>query len=141
MTDGILASLMATDLLRDPSFRLLLETAMDAVVIMRADGTIADWSPSAEDMFGWSREEAIGQEMAHMIIPERYRERHFRGLETYLETGESTMLRKRVLVSALRMSGEEFPVELSICPLLRGGQTLFIGFLRDALAPLEAAKP
>lgn len=124
--------------LRDATIQLLLDTAMDAVVIMFADGSIADFNHNAEALFGWPREDAVGQSMAEMIIPERYRERHRKGIEIYLETGEGPLLRKRIMVSALKRSGEEFPVELSICPVRSGGQTIFIGFIRDPLEGFRA---
>jgi PAS domain-containing protein len=44
--------------------RLILETALDAVVVMRADGVVADWNDRAADVFGWSRDEAVGRTMA-----------------------------------------------------------------------------
>jgi two-component system sensor histidine kinase UhpB len=56
--------------------RLILETALDAVVIMKSDGIVADWNDRAVNVFGWSREEAVGRIMADLIIPERYREAH-----------------------------------------------------------------
>ena len=111
--------------------QLVLETALDAVVVMRADGTIADWSGVAEQIFGWSRLEVHGASMADLIIPEKYRSEHHRGLRTYLETGQGPVLRRRIELSALRRSGEEFPIELSITPVQILDEVLFLGFIRD----------
>ena len=63
------------------ALRLVLETALDAVVVMRDDGTVADWNDQAVNVFGWTREEAVGHAMADLIIPERYRKAHKNGLE------------------------------------------------------------
>ena len=112
------------------ALRLALETALDAVVVMRDDGIVADWNDQAVNVFGWTREEAVGHAMADLIIPERYRQAHKNGLERYLATGEATVLGRRIEVSAIRKNGEEFPVELAIAPI-RGDRLLFIGFLRD----------
>jgi sigma-B regulation protein RsbU (phosphoserine phosphatase) len=110
--------------------RLVLETALDAVVVMRDDGIVADWNDQAVNVFGWTREEAVGHAMADLIIPERYRKAHKNGLERYLSSGQATVLGRRIEVSAIRKNGEEFPVELSIAPI-NGGRLLFVGFLRD----------
>jgi PAS domain S-box-containing protein len=111
--------------------RPILETALDAVVVMKSDGVVADWNSRAVSIFGWSRDEAGGRIMADLIIPERYREAHKKGLRRYLETGKGEVIGRRIEVSGLRKNGEEFPVELSISPIQDRGNILFIGFLRD----------
>jgi PAS domain S-box-containing protein len=112
------------------ALHLVLETALDAVVVMRHDGIVAGWNDHAVNMFGWTREDALGRAMADLIIPERYREAHKNGLERYLSSGEAVVLGRRIEVSGIRKNGEEFPVELSIAPI-DGDQLLFVGFLRD----------
>ena len=111
--------------------RLLLQTTLDAVVVMTAAGTIADWNDRAVDVFGWTREEVIGRPMADLIIPERYRDAHQNGLKRYLQTGKAVVLGRRIEVSGLRRNGEEFPLELSISPIASDGNVLFVGCLRD----------
>jgi PAS domain S-box-containing protein len=116
---------------RRDELRLILDTALDAVVVMKRDGVVADWNDRAVGIFGWSRDEAVGRAMADLIIPERYREAHRTGLQRYLETGKGEVLGKRIEVSGLRKNGEEFPVELSISPIQDRESILFVGFLRD----------
>jgi PAS domain S-box-containing protein len=111
--------------------RMVLETALDAVVIMNPDGIVADWNDRAMIVFGWSRDEAVGRIMADLIIPERYREAHRKGLRRYLESGQGEVIGRRIEVSGLRKNGEEFPVELSISPIQGCENILFVGFLRD----------
>ena len=113
------------------ALRLVLETALDAVVVMKSDGVVADWNDRAAGVFGWSRDEAVGRTMADLIIPERYREAHRNGLQRYLETGIGNVLGTRIEVAGLRKNGEEFPVELSISPVRDGKSILFVGCLRD----------
>src|SRR6516225_4001464 len=79
--------------------RLILETALDAVVIMRSDGVVDDWNDRAAGIFGWSREEAVGRILADLIIPERYRKRHRYGLERYLAEQKSWPDAPRCLAS------------------------------------------
>jgi len=111
--------------------RLILETALDAVVVMNSGGVVVDWNDCAGSVFGWSRDEAIGRTMADLIIPERYRNGHRDGLRRYLESNQRQILGRRIEVSGLRKNGEEFPVELSISPLQDGESILFVGCLRD----------
>ena len=86
--------------------RLLLQTTLDAVVVMTAAGTIADWNDRAVDVFGWSRDEVVGRPMADLIIPERYRDAHQNGLKRYLQTGQAVVMGRRIEVSGLRRNGK-----------------------------------
>ena len=113
------------------AIRPLLDTTLDAVVVMTVDGMVAGWNRAAEETFGWSAEEAHGRLMAELIIPFRYREAHGRGLERYMRTREEHVLGQRIEISALHRDGREFPVELSITTAAATGETLFVGFLRD----------
>ena len=119
---------------RESQLDLLLHTALDAVIVMSADGKIAEWNDCATDMFGWPRDEALGRNMAELVIPERFRAAHAEGLRHFLETGEEGYLRKRVELPALHCSGREFPVEVRISPIDLDGTTGFVGCLRDLSA-------
>src|SRR4051794_41821167 len=68
-------------------YRALLLAALDCVVAMDHRGCVLEWSPAAERTFGWTAEEAIGTEMAALIVPPSLRERHRNGLERYLAGG------------------------------------------------------
>jgi len=111
--------------------RLVLDTALDAVITMDSRGTVTSWNPEAEKIFGWSREDVVGRELAAAIIPPQHREAHKRGLSHYLTTGEGPVLNKRIEISALHRDGHEFPVELSITPVQSGGTQTFSAFVRD----------
>src|SRR5258708_4491739 len=119
---------------RESPLDLLLQTALDAVIVMRADGRIAEWNERSAEMFGWSRDEAVGRKMAELIIPERYREAHASGLRRFLATGEEGYLRRRIELPGLHRSRGEFPVELRISPVALGDDTAFVGCLRDVSA-------
>jgi len=114
--------------------RLVIDTALDAVVVMDANGLVTDWNVQAQNIFGWSRDEMLGQLLAETIIPHRYREVHRAGLARFLQTGEGPVLNQRIEISALRRSGEEFPVELAISPLRTNEGYTFSAFLRDITA-------
>jgi sigma-B regulation protein RsbU (phosphoserine phosphatase) len=98
---------------------------------MDADGKILEWNPTAEETFGYPRDEAVGQLLADLIIPAGMRERHTRGLASYLETGEGPVLNRRIEVSALRRDGTELPVELAVTTVQDADPPVFTGFVRD----------
>jgi len=111
--------------------RSIIDNALEAVVTMNAAGAITGWNSRAEATFGWTRDEAIGRMMAETIIPQRFRNAHTQGLQRYFATGEGSVLRKRLELSALHRNGREFPVEISITPIGTGENRSFSGFVRD----------
>jgi PAS domain S-box-containing protein len=119
---------------RDSETRLraIINTALDAVIGMSAQGMITDWNPRAEVIFGWSHGEAIGPKLAELIIPPRHRDAYVSGLQHFLRTGEEgQVFNRRVELTGLRRDGTEFPLELSISPLKRGETYVFNAFLSD----------
>jgi len=112
-------------------YREIVESAFDAFVGIDSSGVIIDWNVQAEATFGWSRSEAIGQSLSRLIIPERYREAHEKGLRRYFATGEGPVLNKRVEIAGLHRAGHEVPLELMISPIHWGGACMFAAFVRD----------
>src|SRR5207247_3466993 len=111
--------------------RAVLNSALSAVVVVDSDGKIADWNARAEKMFGWTRSEALGQDLSETIIPPRFRERHRRGLEHFLASGEGPVVNRLIEMSALRRDGSEFPVELSVSPRTTGDGGPLCGLIHD----------
>jgi PAS domain S-box-containing protein len=107
----------------------VVDAALDSVVVMNAHGLIVEWNNAAETTFGWSRADAVGQELASLIIPPAHRSAHRRALAD-LGVGESRILGRRLELTALRRDGSEFPVEVAVSPVL-GERLLFAGYLRD----------
>jgi PAS domain S-box-containing protein len=111
--------------------RAVLAAALDAVVTMDHGGRILEFNPAAERIFGVTREEAVGKDMADLIVPTSLRAQHRRGLARYLETAEPVVLDRRLELTGMRADGSEFPVELTITRIRLGGRPTFAGFLRD----------
>lgn len=126
--------------------RLVVDSALDAVIRIDGDGRVRDWNRQAEVTFGWSRSETLGHEMVDFIVPTAMRGVHMKGFEHFLATGEGPILNKRIEVTAIRRSGEEFPAELTVCPLRLGDTHHFSAIVRDiteskaAEAELQEAK-
>ena len=116
----------------DSAFATIIgEYVLDAVIIAGPDSTIYYWNSAAETLFGYPREDVLGRNMHDIITPERYRERAKQGFARFRETGEGPVLGKVVRIEALRSTGEEFPIELSISPILLGALPCAVGILRD----------
>ena len=111
--------------------RLILNSTLDAVIIIDASGMVHDWNERAESLFGWTAAETAGRRMADLIIPPRYREAHERGMSRFLATGHGPILGRRMELSAVRRDGDEFPVELTVSAARDGENWKFIGILRD----------
>jgi PAS domain S-box-containing protein len=116
---------------RDTKTRRIIDSALDAVLSIDERGKITEWNAQAETMFGWKRDEALGRMLSGLLIPERYRDAHDRGLEHFLSTGEGPLLNRRLELTALHRDGTELPVEVSIAPYQINGSWEFSGFVRD----------
>ena len=118
--------------------RLIVDTALDAVITIDLEGRITGWNVQAARTFGWSRDEVLGRILAEVIIPPRYRAAHEAGLRRFRASGEGPVVNRRLELSALSRDGREFPVELSISPVYTAAGTTFSAFVRDITARKEA---
>ncbi|HMC81401.1 MAG TPA: EAL domain-containing protein, partial [Acidimicrobiia bacterium] len=111
--------------------RAVIETAGDAFIGMNDSGRVTDWNRQAEVLFGWSREEAIGQAVADLVIPPQLRPGHRKGLERFLTTGKSTILGQRLELQGRTRDGRELPVELTVWATGIGPTFAFSAFIHD----------
>ena len=109
----------------------ILDTALDSIITSDETGRITEFNAAAEAAFGFKKENVIGRQMADLIIPHRYRERHREGMKRYLATGEAHVLGRRIEIEALRADGSELPVELAIVRVPLPGPAFFTAYIRD----------
>lgn len=111
----------------------IVDTALDAVVRVDADGVIVGWNRQAEVIFGWSTREALGRPLQDTIVPKAYQDRHMEGMSRYMTTHMTTVVDRRIEISAIHRSGREFPIELAITRvnLEDPNQFEFCAFIRD----------
>jgi PAS domain S-box-containing protein len=107
-----------------------MQTALDSIVTIDQHDRILEFNPAAERTFGFRRGDVIGRELGGLIIPERYRERHRVALKRYLETGEKTILDRRLELAALRADGAEIPIELAVTQVSTKPPA-FTAYIRD----------
>lgn len=107
-----------------------MEAALDCVITIDAESVVHEWNEAARETFGYPRDEAIGRDMADLIVPRELRARHRRGLEALRTTGTSPVLNKRIEVMAAHARGGSFPVELTITRI-QEDPPMFTAFVRD----------
>jgi PAS domain S-box-containing protein len=118
--------------------RTVIDTALDAVVSMDQQGRITEWNQQAEAIFGWPRQEAVGKQLAELIVPHQYRQAHHHGLQRFLADGTGPILNKRIELTALNKQDNVFPVEITVTTQELPDTSQFTAFIRDISARKEA---
>ncbi|MDQ3687885.1 MAG: PAS domain S-box protein [Acidobacteriota bacterium] len=111
-------------------YRVVAETASDAIITMDEGSTILFANPSAEKIFGHDARELLGQNLM-MLMPDYLRQLHRAGLERYIETGHKHISWEGVELKGLHKQGHEIPVEVSFGEFAEGGRRFFTGVVRD----------
>ncbi len=115
---------------RDRTLEALIASATDAIVTADHQGNIVTWNPASEEMFGYSKQELIGQSLT-LIVPERFREAHSEGLARVSSGGETRIVGQTVQVAGRRKDGTEFPIELSLSSWGEDSERHYVGIIRD----------
>lgn len=110
--------------------RAIVDTASDAIITIGEKGLIDSFNPAAERMFGYSAEEAIGQNVS-ILMPAPYREEHDGYISRYLKSGEPRIIGIGRELTGRRKDGSTFPIDLAVSRLHDGTQDLFTGVIRD----------
>lgn len=110
--------------------RTILQTVPDAMIVIDENGRIESLSTTAERMFGYSMEEAVGRNVS-LFMPSPYREQHDGYLGRYLLTGERRIIGIGRVVVGQRRDGTTFPMHLTVGELRSARQHYFTGFIRD----------
>jgi PAS domain S-box-containing protein len=114
----------------DARFRGLLESAPDGIVVVDANGVIVVVNSQAERMFGYTREELLGQHI-ELLVPKRFRPRHEGDRSAYASDPHTRPMGAGRALMGLTRNGEEFPVEISLSPLRTEQGVLVMSIIRD----------
>ncbi len=119
----------------------IVSTSLAAILVIDKKGRILDFNGAAEQVFGYTRDEAMGAFMADLIVPDHFHAAHSAGMHRYLTTGEKKVIGKgRVELEAKHKSGRVFPVELSISTAQSEEGEIFVSFLQDISARVQGEK-
>ncbi len=123
---------LATALLRESETRLrsITETTPSAIISANAKGSIQYFNPAAEQMFGYSTREVVGQQLT-LLMPERFHRAHQHDIERFLATRQGHVIGSTTELDGRRKDGCEFPVALALSAWEAGGEIFFTGILQD----------
>ncbi|HUI96931.1 MAG TPA: PAS domain S-box protein [Xanthobacteraceae bacterium] len=116
--------------LDESRLRAVLETAVDGVIMIDAQGQVQMFNPACEKLFGFRADEVIGRNVK-MLMPAPYREQHDRFIHNYLTTGEKKIIGIGREVTGQRKDGSIFPMDLSVGQAEQMGESIFVGVIRD----------
>lgn len=111
-------------------YRLVHDTAFDAIITADANDAIIDVNATAERIFGYQRDEFFGMEVTR-LMPEPYRKRHRQALRRFIDTGVTAAQGKILELEGLRKNGETFPIEIALGSFSYAGGINFTGTIRD----------
>ena len=122
----------ALEMVRDTEarYQTVAEAASDAIITIDQESTILFLNPAAERIFGYSREEMLGQQLT-MLMPEYLRHLHREGIGRYVTTGQKHISWEAVELPGLHKNGKEIPLELSFGEFTRNERRFFTGIVRD----------
>ncbi|MDE9450230.1 response regulator [Aliiroseovarius sp. Z3] len=117
----------------------IISTSLDAILVAGKDGHVLDFNGAAEGIFGYTREEAIGADVADLIIPDHLLDAHNDGMARYRQTGIKHVVGSGLLkLEAKRKDGSVFPVELSINSAESEEGEIFVSYIRDISKRVES---
>ena len=112
-------------------FRAICQSARDAIIMMDSQGRVSLWNVAAEQIFGYSHEEILGQNLHQTIAPERFQAAHQQAFSAFQRTGHGPAVGRTLELTGRRENGEEFPVELALSAVELNGAWHAIGLARD----------
>lgn len=115
----------------EEKFHGIADAAQDAVIMIDDEGKLTYWNPAAELMFGYRNEEALGQDLLHIIVPARYRAAYQKDFTAFQLTGAGPLIGKTHELFAVRKDGREFAISLSVSALRLKQHWNAVMILRD----------
>ncbi|NGZ05221.1 MAG: PAS domain S-box protein [Magnetococcales bacterium] len=117
---------------RETRLRMSLEHALDGIITIDAHGVIEDVNPAAEQMFGYSRQQLIGRDVAEIIIPEPFRSAHRAALQRHARfSGDIQQIKRKVELPGLCADGSTIDLELGLSAISLGGTVHYTAILHD----------
>ncbi len=115
----------------EAKFRSISEAALDAIVLMDDRGIVTYWNRAGQKLFGYSKDEIVGQQLHKFVVPKRYGDQYENGIEKFRKHGTGPLINRTVEFYGRHRNNTEFPVELSISEAVIDGKWHAIGAIRD----------
>jgi len=109
----------------------ITHTINEAIIMLDDQQRISFWNPAAKQIFGYSRDEAMGQDLHQLLVPKRYHAAAYQGMARYFETGTGPAMGKMLEVMGLHRDGHEIPLEVSLAGIEREAGWYAVGVVRD----------
>ncbi|MER9626831.1 PAS domain S-box protein [Mesorhizobium sp. M0296] len=123
----------ASDVIR----RTMLQASLDAIIVIDETGSIIEFNPAAEKMFGYRRSDILGKDLLDTVVPEYYRKGYASGAE-YMSGRGAPMVGQRLETVTQNAAGEVFPIELTATEMRVADRQLIFGSIRDLRDKLRA---
>jgi len=120
--------------------RTITVMAKDAIIMVDENDTVLFWNPAAETIFGYPEKEVMGKELHGFIVPGTYHDAYTNGMEQFRKTGTGAAVGQTIEMTAMKKSGDEFPVELSLSAFLMKDRWCAVGIVRDITQRKSAEK-
>ncbi|MDX9963381.1 PAS domain S-box protein [Desulfobacter postgatei] len=124
---------------RTAYLRGIIDTAFNGIIVINGQGYINEFSPAAQKIFGYSKEEIIGKSI-NMLMPESYSSKHNSYLRNYLETGIAKIIGKQTVVPARRKDGSQFSMEVALNTDIVNGEPIFVAVMSDVTERIKVAE-
>jgi PAS domain S-box-containing protein len=115
---------------RESQWRAIVNSAVDAIIVIDATGRIESFNPAAERLFGYGEPDVVGRNVS-ILMPSPDREQHDGYLARHLRTGEARIIGKGREVTGQKRDGVTFPLHLSVGAMSEHGEPKFVGMLHD----------
>jgi PAS domain S-box-containing protein len=111
--------------------RLIMNSALNAILTIDKNGLITFWNDSAEKIFGWKRDDIFGKKLINTMFSEENTEATDIEIKHFIKQGQELVLNKQIEVIGINKNGNEFPIEISIIPVKQGKSIFFCAFIQD----------
>ncbi|MFC1742780.1 response regulator [Candidatus Riflebacteria bacterium] len=123
MQDQIMAS--------EERLRMVMQSSLDALVMVDEDENILEWNQRAEEIFGWKKEQVLKKSLTQTIIPPEFNNIHKSSFLNFLDNFHEKKPARRIETSGLNIEGEKFPIEITLSSMEHRGKRIFSAFIRD----------
>jgi len=118
--------------------KTILNSSLDAVIMVNNNGNVLDWNYQAESIFGYKKEEVLNNHIIDLIAPQLLRPIYKATMNMFLKSGKGKAINNLVEINTVNKKGKIIPIELFIVVINMNGSMVFTGFLRDITTRKES---